>query len=121
MKHCLIVDDSNSIRKVASRIIGDLSFRTSEAESSAEATDVCRSDMPDCILVDWQMPDGDSIDLVSSLRRLPGGDKPTILYLLSDNDPKQIAKATRGGASGYMLKPFDGEGIARTLVQNGLI
>ena len=121
MKHCLIVDDSNSIRKVASRIIGDLSFRTSEAETASEAAAVCRTAMPDCILVDWQMPDGDSLELVSEIRRLPGGDKPTVLYLLSDNDPKQMAKATRCGASGFLMKPFDGEAIARSMVQNGLM
>ena len=52
MKHCLIVDDSSSIRKVARRILEDFDFRTSEAENRKDALDLCRSEMPDCIVVD---------------------------------------------------------------------
>jgi two-component system chemotaxis response regulator CheY len=37
MKHCLIVDDSSVIRKVARRILEDLDFEVSEAEDGREA------------------------------------------------------------------------------------
>ena len=52
MKHCLIVDDSSSIRKVAKRILEDANFRASEADSRADAIDKCRNEMPDCVVVD---------------------------------------------------------------------
>ena len=56
MKHCLVVDDSRVIRKVACRILETLQFATEEAEDGAAALDACRSRMPDVILLDWQMP-----------------------------------------------------------------
>lgn len=121
MKHCLIVDDSNSIRKVASRILEDMSFRTSEANTAAAALQVCRSEMPDCIVVDWQMPDCDGLALMAEMRKLPGGDQPQILYLTSENDRVQIARAVRSGANGYMMKPFDGETVARAMAGVGMI
>ena len=89
MKHCLIVDDSSSIRKVARRILEDANFRTSEAENRADALDMCRTEMPDCIVVDWQMPDGDAMKFLTKLRALPGGSRPTVMYLTSENDPVQ--------------------------------
>ena len=56
MKHCLVVDDSAVIRKVARRILEGLSFRISEAEDGEQALAACRADMPDAVLLDWNMP-----------------------------------------------------------------
>jgi len=42
MKHCLVVDDSAVIRKVARRILEELRFSSSEAENGREALDQCR-------------------------------------------------------------------------------
>jgi two-component system chemotaxis response regulator CheY len=53
MKHCLVVDDSGSIRKVARRILESTGFRTDEAETREEALAKCREEMPDCVIVDW--------------------------------------------------------------------
>ena len=37
MRHCLVVDDSSVIRKVARRILEDLDFIISEAEDGRQA------------------------------------------------------------------------------------
>ncbi|HAH66294.1 MAG TPA: two-component system response regulator, partial [Rhizobiales bacterium] len=42
MKHCLVVDDSAVIRKVARRILEELRFSATEAENGREALDQCR-------------------------------------------------------------------------------
>ena len=39
MKHCLVVDDSSVIRKVARRILEDLDFTVAEAEDGEQALD----------------------------------------------------------------------------------
>ena len=77
MKHCLVVDDSGSIRKIARRILDEYGFRTSEAETRAEALEICRAEMPDCVVGDWQMPEGDALAFLAKLRSLPGGNRPT--------------------------------------------
>ena len=120
MKHCLVVDDSSSIRKVARRILEEMNFRASEAETRREALEKCREEMPDCVIVDWHMPDGDAIRFMSKLRALPGGDKPKVLYMTSENDPVQVARALRSGADVHMMKPFDRETFARPFVEAGL-
>ena len=121
MKHCLVVDDSGSIRKVARRILQDADFRTSEAETRSEALAKCRAEMPDCLVVDWQMPDGDVLTFLSALRGLPGGNRPTVMYLTSENEPIQIARALRSGADQYMMKPFDRESFLRPFAEAGLV
>ena len=78
MKQILIVDDSAVIRRVARRIFETFHFRTAEAESGLEALAECQKAMPDVILVDWRMPKMDGLEFVGQLRKLPGGDAPTV-------------------------------------------
>ena len=56
MKTCLVVDDSSVIRKVARRILEGLDFEIMEAEDGEQALDVCRRQLPEAILLDWNMP-----------------------------------------------------------------
>ena len=121
MKHCLVVDDSSSIRKVARKILQDAGFRVSEAETRAEALGLCSDEMPDCIVLDWQMPDGDAITFLNKLRGLPRGVHPKVIYLTSENDPLQVARVLRSGADAHMLKPFDEAAFLRPLAEAGLV
>ncbi len=121
MKHCLVVDDSSSIRKVARKILQDAGLRVSEAETRREALDVCADEMPDCIILDWQMPDGDAITFLNKLRGLSGGARPKVIYLTSENDPLQVARVMRSGADLHMMKPFDQAGLMRPLAEAGLV
>jgi two-component system chemotaxis response regulator CheY len=111
MKHCLIVDDSSSIRKVARRILEEANIRASEAETRADAIDLCRGEMPDCVVVDWQMPDGDAMKFLTKLRALPGGAQPTVMYLTSEDDAENVARAMRSGADIHIMKPFAEAGL----------
>ena len=62
MKRCLIVDDSRVVRKVAGRIIRDLKFEIAEAGDGAQALDHCREQMPEAVLLDWNMPVMNGLD-----------------------------------------------------------
>lgn len=121
MKHCLVVDDSNSIRKVARKILQDAGFRVSEAETRGDALSLCADEMPDCIVLDWQMPDGDAITFLNKLRGLPRGAHPKVVYLTSENDPLQVARVLRSGADLHMMKPFDEATFLRPLAEAGLV
>ena len=73
MKSCLIVDDSSVVRKVARRILEDLDYVVDEAEDGQEAFDKCRQEMPDAILLDWQMPVMGGLEFLKLLRAYVGG------------------------------------------------
>src|SRR5581483_10196355 len=69
MKHCLVVDDSAVIRKVARRILEELSFSSAEAENGRDALDQCLKSMPYAVLLDWNMPVIDGIFFLVALRK----------------------------------------------------
>jgi two-component system chemotaxis response regulator CheY len=121
MKHCLIVDDSSSIRKVARKILEEANIRTSEAETRSDAIDFCRGEMPDCVVVDWMMPDGDPMKFLTKLRALPGGAQPTVMYLTSEDDPENVARAMRSGADIHIMKPFDRDSFIKPFAEAGLV
>ena len=107
MKSCLIVDDSTVVRTVARRILEDMDYIVDEAEDGQEAFDKCRQEMPDAILLDWNMPIMSGLEFLKLLRAYVGGDKPRIVYCTVENDIGAIAMALKAGASDYMMKPFD--------------
>ncbi|HUZ33160.1 MAG TPA: response regulator [Xanthobacteraceae bacterium] len=121
MKTCLVVDDSSVIRKVARRILEGLEFQIAEAENGEEAIDSCRKQIPDAILLDWNMPKMDGYDFLRALRRLPGGDKPKVVFCTTENDVAHIARALHAGANEYIMKPFDKDIVEAKFQEVGLI
>lgn len=121
MKSCLIVDDSKVIRKVARRILEDLSFATEEAVDGRDALEQCRQDMPDVILLDWNMPVMSGMEFLSELRAEPAEKRPIVVFCTTENDMAHIRAAIDAGADEYIMKPFDRDVIEAKLSQVGLI
>ena len=122
MKTCLVVDDSSVIRKVARRILEGLEFEITEAEDGEQAlermparscrtrscsTGTCRR---------WT-----ATSSCKALRRLPGGDRPKVVFCTTENDVAHIARALHAGANEYIMKPFDKEIVEAKFQEVGLI
>jgi len=121
MKTCLVVDDSSVIRKVARRILEGLDFQIMEAENGEEAIETCKRQLPDAILLDWNMPKMDGYDFLRVLRRLPGGDAPKVVFCTTENDVAHIARALHAGANEYIMKPFDKDIVEAKFQEVGLL
>jgi two-component system chemotaxis response regulator CheY len=121
MKTCLVVDDSRVIRKVARRILEDMSFAVEEAGDGQDALSRCRATMPDAILLDWNMPVMNGLDFLKSLRSDPGGDSPVVIFCTTENDISAISQAIEAGANEYIMKPFDSEIVQSKFAEVGLV
>jgi two-component system chemotaxis response regulator CheY len=121
MKSCLIVDDSKVIRMVARKILQELSFHTEEAEDGKVALDCCLKQMPDAVLLDWNMPNMNGIEFLRALRQLPGGELPVVVFCTTENDIEHIQEAITAGANEYIMKPFDSEILQAKFSQVGLL
>ncbi len=121
MKTCLVVDDSRVIRKVARKIVEELSFTCVEAENGQEAMHRCAEQMPDVILLDWNMPVMTGIDFLRRLRKMAGGERPKVIFCTTENDMAHIQEALTGGADEYIMKPFDSDIIESKLSEVGLL
>lgn len=109
MHSCLIVDDSSVVRKVARSILEDMDLVIDEAEDGQEAYEKCQAEMPDIILLDWNMPVMSGLEFLKRLRTYEGGQSPKVVFCTTENDIGHIAMAMKAGANEYIMKPFDRE------------
>lgn len=107
MNLCLIVDDSDIIRKYARLIFESLDYRTIEADSPVSAMDRLAGETPHLILVDWKIPGANSLEFIAHIRRMPLTRRPYILYLTTENDAADLERAMVAGADDVLLKPFN--------------
>jgi two-component system, chemotaxis family, chemotaxis protein CheY len=121
MRTCLVVDDSTVIRKIARRILEEMDFQIIEAEDGEKALEACKRQLPDAILLDWNMPVMDGYEFLGNLRRMPGGDVPKVVFCTTENGMDHIARALDAGANEYIMKPFDKDIVAAKFQEVGLI
>ena len=121
MKTCLVVDDSDVIRKVARRLLETMNFDITEAENGQQALERCNARMPDAILLDWHMPVMGGIEFLEALQLMKSERPPYVIYCTTENDPADISRAIGSGAHDYLLKPFDRASIEMKLADAGLM
>jgi signal transduction histidine kinase len=101
----LIVDDSPEDRASYRRLLeksGDGRYRFLEAESGEEGLEIAHRESPDCLLLDYRLPDVDGLEFLSRLagegRRLP------VIILTGQGNEAVAVEAMKNGAQDYLLK-----------------
>jgi two-component system chemotaxis response regulator CheY len=106
---------------VARKILEGLNFAIAEAENGQLALDACKRQMPDVVLLDWNMPVMDGLGFLKALRASDGGGQPIVVFCTTENDLSRIQEAIGAGANEYIMKPFDRDIIETKFAQVGLI
>ena len=115
----LIVDDSLAIRSIIRRTLEDNGFVVVEAGHGQEALDRLEEQPDICVLlVDWNMPVMNDLDLVRSLRMdeaHPERARLPILMVTTETEVRQMVRALAAGANEYLMKPFSAEALVDKL------
>ena len=120
MRIFMIVDDSPVIRKVARRILEGMGYVVVEAEDGVDALEKCVHNMPDGILVDWDMPRMDGVEFIEALRTREEADRTKILFCTSELMVTEMMRAKRAGCQGYLLKPYTRDILQQKLSEIGI-
>jgi two-component system chemotaxis response regulator CheY len=118
---CLVVDDSRVIRRVAADMLKGLGFGVAEAEHGLAAVEFCRTQVPDFVLLDWNMPEMDGITCLRALRAMPLNPRPIVVMCTTENGMSKIQEALEAGADEYIMKPYDQDVLQDKLDQLGLL
>jgi DNA-binding NarL/FixJ family response regulator len=101
----LIADDQAHFRQGLRFVLGDSGGRidvVGEAADGEEAIEQARRLRPDVALLDVRMPGTDGLRAARAIRESVPSVR--ILMLTMSDDPDDIARATKAGAAGYLLK-----------------
>lgn len=103
----LIVEDSEFQRKFLVRWLKKYGYVTLEAETFKEAREKIIDNEISVVLLDWELPDGNGIDLIKEiLASSPYGWLP-IIMVTSHSEPLRIKEAIEAGATDYIAKPAE--------------
>lgn len=100
----LLVDDNERLRQMVTEILcreGFANVRT--AADCRSCLESCRQQMPDLIILDVGLPDGDGFSLMNVLRRR--SDVPVLFLSARDEDSDRLLGLGLG-ADDYITKPF---------------
>jgi DNA-binding NtrC family response regulator len=101
----LLVDDEPGILFSVRSYLESNGFAVQVAESLAEAARALRSDLPEVVVVDHQLPDGDSFDFLRLLRE---SDAAVPVVVLTAHGSIDLAvRAIKEGAYNFLTKPVE--------------
>jgi two-component system chemotaxis response regulator CheY len=112
----LIVDDSTTIRKIQRSVLQKLGYsQVLEAADGQQALALFQREVPDLMLVGWNMPNMDGITLVKRIRQ---SDKAVpIIMCTAESDKVNVIEALKAGVNNYIVKPFTVEALTEKVRQ----
>ncbi len=116
-KTLLIVDDEEALLDVLASEFKNLGFRCLTASEPSLALEMVRSEQPDCILSDINMPGMSGLAMLKKLREQKI--ETPVIFLTGYADKDKIAEALRLGAIDFLEKPFPRD-VLRASVTKGI-
>lgn len=107
----LLVEDDKVDRIACRRVLmadPDHAFEVIEAETGQEGLDLALSMRPDCILLDYHLPDVTGLEFLTRLGAGAGAASVPVMMLTGADSAAVAAESMRRGARDYLLKDSDG-------------
>jgi FixJ family two-component response regulator len=101
----MIVDDDQSLRRAARRLIKSHGYMVDTFASAESFLGSGRLDETACLVLDVHMPGLNGLELQSRLLAL--GRQIPIIFITAFTDENARAQALNAGAVGYLIKPFE--------------
>jgi DNA-binding NarL/FixJ family response regulator len=84
-----------------------------EASTATDGLRISREFLPDVIILDLKLPDGNGLELITSL--LSNEPAPKIIVFSMYEEPAFAARALEAGAKGYITKNDDPDALSRAV------
>ncbi|OGR45034.1 MAG: hypothetical protein A2X35_06475 [Elusimicrobia bacterium GWA2_61_42] len=105
MKHkILIVDDEESILFVVRAALLP-QYEVFTAQEGGAALEIIKKEKPAFVFLDIKMPGISGLEVLEGIK--VSGAAPVVWMLTGNEDLEMAVQTLKGGASGYLTKPFD--------------
>jgi eukaryotic-like serine/threonine-protein kinase len=112
MLHALLVDDDEPFLEALAEAVSRESFSTRTATSLGAAKRALAGAVPDVVLIDLHLPDGNGLELLDELSAYPSTE---VVLITGRASVETAVEAMRRGAADYLVKPVDLARIRKVL------
>ena len=102
----LVVEDDRDIREMVCQSLAQSDYQTIGCRNLQEARQSMENTNPDCMVVDWMLPDGSGIELIRWMRRQPRFQQVPGLMLTARSQEADLITGLDSGADDYLTKPM---------------
>ncbi|MGC1730217.1 MAG: EAL domain-containing protein [Steroidobacteraceae bacterium] len=103
----LVADDDGMLREIAAAMLENAGFAVETVAGGDAAVAACVMRMPDLILLDVEMPEGNGYQACANIRALPLGRDVPIVMVTGFDDAASINLAYDAGATDFVVKPIN--------------
>ena len=121
-KRILVIEDQEDNRAILRDLLTSAGFSVLEAFNGAEGVTKARSELPDLILMDIQMPVMDGYEATRRIKADAATASIPIIAVTSYALSGDEVRAREGGCNGYVAKPFSPRqllGLVRGFLDKG--
>ena len=119
----LIVDDSPEDRFTYKRFLTTQSRFSAafiESDLGEEGLDACRRERPDCVLLDYRLPDLTGVEFLSQLRSFVELEMVPVIVLTRQGNEEIAVLAMKSGAQDYLMKDSLSTEVLTRAVENAI-
>ena len=102
----LVVEDDRDIREMVCQSLAQNDYQTTGCRNLQEARQSMENVNPDCMVVDWMLPDGSGIELIRWMRRQQQFQQVPVLMLTARSQEADLITGLDSGADDYLTKPM---------------
>lgn len=104
MEHILLVEDDSDIMRINRSFLEKEGYSVHCAESVQQAAFLLEECIPDLVLLDVMLPDGDGMDFCRILREKTNA---PVIFLTARDENDDVIMGFRSGGDDYITKPYD--------------
>jgi two-component system chemotaxis response regulator CheY len=102
----MTVDDSATVRQMASLVLRGAGYDVVEAVDGLDALSKLSGREMDLILTDLNMPNMDGFEFTRRVRALPNYKYVPVILLTTESQPEKKLEGKSAGATAWIVKPF---------------
>ena len=101
----LIIEDEVTLNKTLAEGLKEFGYQSDVVETLKDGEYYLDIRNYDLILMDWMLPDGNSVDIIPDIKS--NTPKTVVVVLSARDDNESEIEALKAGADDYIRKPFD--------------
>jgi ABC-type nitrate/sulfonate/bicarbonate transport system substrate-binding protein len=110
----VVADDSGTMRMMFKQILAKAGYKNLVmAVNGADGLEKVKTEKPDLVVSDWNMPQMDGLEFLQALRATEEFKDLPFIMATAQADKGQQLSIKEAGGNGHVPKPFDAEQIAR--------